>query len=85
MFCANKSTENLQIIKLNVSKEKRVTGKVACALRVSSHSYVLSNRPAALTELASLELKPSAVPLNHVDANFFNNLLVVTLRHEMKN
>ena len=36
----NKSTEDLRINKLKVNEELRLTGKQACAFRVSSHLYV---------------------------------------------
>ena len=45
----------------------RLTGKQACTLRVSIHSYVIINRFATVIGIAWSGLKPRAVPFDHVD------------------
>ena len=66
---SNKSTKDLQLNELNKNGEMRVTGKWACALRVSSYPRMCRSwLSAAVIELGSqycLRNNQRSVPLGH--------------------
>ena len=81
MQTINISYEDLQINELKISKEMRVIGKGICTDGVSSHLSIISNRLAIIIEFASTELKPQAIPFDHI-ADEFVYLFSTTEYHQ---